>query len=86
MQVALFTWIGLRLFICESFRFSHLYFASVLAGGRQHFSARTTSPHKRRSRRDFKNHAFLMAEERWSVAGAGSIQRLSEKLASLKIK
>jgi hypothetical protein len=36
--------------------------------------------------RDFKNHAFPMAEERWSVAVAGFIQRLSEKVASLKIK
>lgn len=26
---------------------------------------------RRRSRRDFKNHAFPMAEERWSVAVAG---------------
>jgi hypothetical protein len=47
------------------------------------------APHSRKSGavvRDFKNHAFPMAEERSSVAVAGFIQRFSAEVASLKIK
>jgi hypothetical protein len=72
--------------MCKSFTFNRLLNASVLAGQRQHFGARTAQPQSGAVVRDFKNHAFPMAEERWSVAVAGFIQRLSEKLASLKIK
>jgi hypothetical protein len=70
----------------ECFIINRLLNASVLAGGRWHFSARVAQPQSGAVVRDFKNHAFPMAEERWSVAVAGIIQRLSEKVASLKIK
>jgi len=40
MQVVLIKRICSRMFIRELFEFSHLYFASVCAAERQHFSAR----------------------------------------------
>jgi hypothetical protein len=63
-----------------------LSIASVPAGEHQHYHARAASPRSGAVVRDFKKRAFPMAEERWSVALAGFIQRLSEQVASLKIK
>jgi hypothetical protein len=61
-------------------RFSKRFlFASVRGGERQHCRARSSSPHKRRSRRDFKKLAFPMAEERWSVAVAEINSMLFQK-------
>jgi hypothetical protein len=65
-----------RMCVRESFTFNRLLNASVLAGECQHCRTRTAWPQIRRSRRDFKKHAFPMAEERWSVAVAGVIQRI----------
>jgi len=56
----------------ESFAFNRLLNASVPAVERQDFSARTAQPQSGAVVRDFKNHAFPMAEERWSVALARS--------------
>ena len=58
----------------EGFAFNRLLNASVLAGQRQHFSARAAQPQSGAVVRDFKNHAFPMAEERWSVAVAGKME------------
>jgi hypothetical protein len=71
----------------ESFAFNHLLNASVLAAERQHFSARAALAAIRRSRSRFQkscqpNGGRLMVGGQWP----GFIQRLSEKLASLKIK
>jgi len=44
-----------------------LLYASVRAGERQHCRARAAPPRSGAVVRDFKDHAFPMAEERWSV-------------------
>ena len=46
----------------ESFAFNRLLNASVLAGERQHFSARAAQPQSGAVVRDFKNHVNPMAE------------------------
>jgi hypothetical protein len=49
--------------------------ASVCAGELQHCRARAASPQVGAVVRDFKDRAFPMAEERWSVASGRHYQR-----------
>jgi hypothetical protein len=71
----------------ESFAFNRLHNASVLAGGHQHLSARAAQPQIRRSRSRFQK-SCLSNGGRKVIGGQwpGFIQRLSGKVASLKIK
>jgi hypothetical protein len=53
--------------------------ASIRAAKRGHCRARAASPRSGAVVRDFKKHAFPMAEERWSVAVAGIYSTLFGK-------
>jgi hypothetical protein len=76
-----------RLFIRKSLYFSHLLNASVLAGERQHFCARAAPPHTGAvvAISKIMSTQWRKVDGRWR-SSPGLIQRLLEKVASLKIK